>query len=256
MLLAIDVGNTNIVFALFEGEEIIVEWRFETSAAGDHNALVTAITENTADKTIAAAILSSVVPSLNGSVADAVSEAVNVSPEVIGKGGVTPRAKIAIDKPSDVGHDRLVNTDAAFALYGGPLIVVDFGTATTFDIVGPDGAYEGGVIAPGIKLSLKALSDAAAKLPEMTVAPPASGRVTGRNTRDAMRSGIYWGYVGLIEGLVSRIVGEDGRPMKVVATGGLAPLFAEATACIDEIDPDLTLRGLLAVYRANEKSAK
>ncbi|HEY5597303.1 MAG TPA: type III pantothenate kinase, partial [Kiloniellales bacterium] len=130
-----------------------------------------------------------------------------------------------------------------------PLIVVDFGTATTFDVVGADGAYEGGVIAPGLNLSLEALERAAAHLPRIAVKRPR--RVVGQNTISAMESGAYWGYVGLVEGLVARIRAEDGRPMKIIATGGLAPLFAAGTDVFDAVDADLTLRGLLAIYRAN-----
>ena len=145
-----------------------------------------------------------------------------------------------------MGSDRLVNAGAAHRRYGGPLIVIDFGTATTFDVVDDDGNYFGGVIAPGINLSLDALHMAAAKLPRVAVQKPES--VIGKRTVPAMLSGIYWGYVGLIEGLLERIKTEYGRPMKVVATGGLAPLFAEATDAIEHLDTDLTLRGLAQIY--------
>ncbi len=248
MLLVIDVGNTNVVFALFEGEGLALEWRYETSLAGSRSALRKTITDNISGHSVSGAILSSVVPWVNPLLSAAVEQATGQHLKIIGEGGVAPAARVAIDKPGDVGHDRLVNADAAFALYGGPVIVVDFGTATTFDIIGPDGAYEGGVIAPGIQLSLKALSDAAAKLPELTVAPPASGRVTGRNTKDAMLSGIYWGYVGLIEGLIKRLRQENYVGARVIATGGLAPLFADATVLIEDVRGDLTLQGLRLIY--------
>ncbi|MCZ6764638.1 MAG: type III pantothenate kinase, partial [Alphaproteobacteria bacterium] len=160
--------------------------------------------------------------------------------------------EIRIERPEQVGVDRLVNAVAAFAAYGGPLILIDIGTATTFDMVGSDGAYEGGVIAPGLNLSLEALDRAAAKLPRISVKRPR--HVIGQDTISAMESGSYWGYVGLIEGLVARIKTEDGRAMKVIATGGLAPLFAKGVDVIDTIDQDLTLRGLLKIYRANRPS--
>jgi type III pantothenate kinase len=141
-----------------------------------------------------------------------------------------------------VGADRLLNALATHRRYGGPLIVIDFGTATTFDVVARDGAYLGGVIAPGINLSIEALHRAAARLPRIGIGRPQA--VVGRNTVAAMQSGIYWGYVGLIEGIVSRIKAEYGGPLKVIATGGLAPLFAEGTLVIEKTDPDITLEGL------------
>ncbi len=173
-----------------------------------------------------------------------------VAPLVVGEPGVDLGVEIRIDRPDQVGADRLVNAVAAHASFGGPLIVIDFGTATTFDVIGSDGAYEGGVIAPGINLSLEALDHAAAKLPRIALKEPPQ-RVIGQATVPAMESGAYWGYVGLIEGLVTRIKGEYGQSMKVVATGGLASLFARATDSIDAVDADLTLRGLLAIHRAN-----
>jgi type III pantothenate kinase len=154
-----------------------------------------------------------------------------------------------VDQPGEVGADRLLNALAAQWRYGGPLVVVDFGTATTFDVVDADGAYLGGVIAPGINLSIEALHKAAARLPRIGIGRPQA--VIGRATVPAMQSGIYWGYVGLVEGLVGRITGEYGRGLKVIATGGLAPLFAEGTAVIEQIDPDLTLDGLRLLAERN-----
>ena len=150
---------------------------------------------------------------------------------------------------ANVGADRLVNAVAAHQAFGGPLIVIDFGTATTFDVVGADGAYEGGVIAPAVQHSVEALYRAAALLPRVPVERPES--VIGKDTVPAMKSGIYWGYVGLIEGLVSRIKAEYGGAMRVVATGGLAPIYADACDAIDQVDPDLTLRGLALIHEAN-----
>jgi len=156
-----------------------------------------------------------------------------------------------MDHRENVGADRLVNALAAHRAYGGPLIVIDFGTATTFDIVGPDGAYEGGVIAPSAQHSVEALYRAAAQLPRVKIERPE--HVIGKDTVPAMKSGIYWGYVGLIEGLTARIQQEYGRPMKVIATGGLATLYAEAAPVIEVVDPDLTLRGLRLIHAANCK---
>ena len=168
---------------------------------------------------------------------------------VIGGSGIGPGLEVKVARPDDVGADRLVNALAAHKQYGGPLIIVDFGTATTFDVIDADGSYIGGVIAPGVNLSLEALHMAAAQLPRVGIEPTKT--VTGKSTVEAMQSGIYWGYVGLIEGLVKRLRDEHGTDMKVIATGGLAGLFAEATDCIGHQDPDLILLGLLAVYRAN-----
>jgi type III pantothenate kinase len=148
-----------------------------------------------------------------------------------------------------VGADRLVNSVSAHRAFGGPLIVIDFGTATTFDIVGPDGGYEGGVIAPGVNLSLEALHQASANLPRIAVERPE--KVIGTDTVPAMQSGVYWGYVGLIEGMVARITNEYGGHMKVIATGGLAELFRHGTNVFDAVDGDITIRGLIDIYRHN-----
>jgi type III pantothenate kinase len=159
--------------------------------------------------------------------------------------------KALVDRPEEVGADRLVNTVAAHDRYSGPLIVVDFGTATTFDVVDGDGNYCGGVIAPGINLSLAALQMAAAKLPSVRISR--TDRVIGKDTVSCMQSGIYWGYIGLIEGLVGRIKTEFGAPMRTIATGGLAPLFAGSTEAVETVDPDLTLWGLRLIYGLNCK---
>ncbi|MFN7053588.1 MAG: type III pantothenate kinase, partial [Gemmobacter sp.] len=154
-----------------------------------------------------------------------------------------------IEKPSEAGADRLVNAVGASMVYPGPLIVIDSGTATTFDIVAADGAFEGGIIAPGINLSMQALHEAAAKLPRIAIQRPA--RVVGKDTVGAMQSGVFWGYIALIEGLITRIKAERAEPMTVVATGGVASLFEGATDSIDHFDPDLTIRGLLEIHRRN-----
>jgi len=170
-------------------------------------------------------------------------------PMVVGERDVNLGLDINLERPEVVGADRLVNAVAAHEKYQGALIVIDFGTATTFDIVAKDGAYEGGVIAPGVNLSLEALNSAAAKLPRIAIERPQA--VIGKDTVPAMQSGIYWGYVGLIEGLVRRIQVEYAEPMKVVATGGLANLFRHSVKCIDVVDSDLTIRGLKQIYDRN-----
>ncbi len=260
MLLAIDSGNTNIVFAIYDADEKLRgSWRASTEAkrtADEYAVWLTQLMalEGLSPDDVDGAIIANVVPPTMFALTDLCARYFKVAPLVIGEPGVELGIEVRIDRPDQVGADRLVNAVAAFAKHGGPLIIIDFGTATTFDVIGADGGYEGSVIAPGINPSLEALDRAAAKLPRIALKEPPQ-RVIGQATVPAMESGAYWGYVGLIEGLVARIKAEDGRAMKVVATGGLAPLFAGATACIEVTDPDLTLRGLLAVHRANREAA-
>jgi type III pantothenate kinase len=193
------------------------------------------------------AIIATVVPETLFSLKTLCRKYFECEPLVVGEPGVTLGIEALVDSPDDVGSDRLVNAVAAHMRYGGPLIIVDFGTATTFDVVDGDGNYFGGIIAPGINLSLEALHMAAAQLPRVAVRRPAT--VIGKRTVPAMMSGVYWGYIGLIEGLIDRIQDEFGAAMTVVATGGLAPLFAEGTDVIEHLDGELTLRGLAEVYR-------
>ncbi|MHA1152810.1 MAG: type III pantothenate kinase [Alphaproteobacteria bacterium] len=260
MLLAIDSGNTNIVFAVYgEDRHLRGSWRASTEAkrtADEYAVWLTQLMalEGLTPDDVDGAIIASVVPPTMHALTTLCRRYFKVTPLVIGEPGTDTGIEVRIARPDQVGADRLVNAIAAFAEHGGPLIVIDFGTATTFDVIGSDGAYEGGVIAPGINLSLEALDRAAAKLPRIAIKEPPQ-QVIGQATIPAMESGAYWGYVGLIEGLVTRIKGEYGQPMKVVATGGLASLFSRATDSIDEVDPDLTLRGLLAIYRANVEAA-
>ena len=194
-------------------------------------------------------ILASVVPANVFTLKSVCRRYFKSEPLVVGEAGVNLGMRVLMDQPGEVGADRLVNAVAAHASYPGPLIVIDFGTATTFDVINTDGDYLGGCIAPGPNLSLEALHMAAAQLPRVAVGRPPS--VIGKSTVPAIKSGIYWGYVGLIEGLVDRIAEEYGAPMTVVATGGLAPLFADATPIIAHLDPDLTLRGLLEIHKRN-----
>ena len=255
MLLAIDSGNTNIVFAVFDDEDAIRgQWRSSSHSertADEFGVWLATLMEDAkiAPGDITAAIIASVVPATLYAFKTLSRDYFGCEALVIGEGGIYPGLEVKVDRPDDVGADRLVNALAAHKKYGGPLIIVDFGTATTFDVIDADGSYIGGVIAPGVNLSLEALHMAAAQLPRVGIEPTKT--VTGKSTVEAMQSGIYWGYVSLIEGLVKRLRDEHGTDMKVVATGGLAGLFAEATDCIGHQDPDLILLGLLAVYRAN-----
>ncbi len=256
MLLAVDAGNTNIVFAVFDGAEVRGEWRASTHT--DRTAdelgvwLMQLLTiEGLQREDIDAAIIASVVPAMVFSLKTLCRRYFACEPLVVGDGEVKLGINILLDRPEEVGADRLVNAVAAHKAYDGPLIVIDFGTATTFDVVDGDGNYCGGAIAPGINLSLEALHMAAAKLPRVAIGRPKM--VIGKATVPAMQSGIFWGYVGLIEGLVRRIEEEFGASMLVVATGGLAPLFAESSKVIHRLDPDLTLRGLLEIHRRNAR---
>lgn len=254
MLLAIDSGNTNIVFAIYDGETVRGEWRSSTRAdrtADEYGVWLSQLMafEGMQRSDVSAAIVATVVPANAFTLKTLCRRYFGTEPLVVGEPGVNLGLDIRMDRPEEVGADRLVNAVAAHAKYKGALIIIDFGTATTFDVVDVGGNYLGGCICPGINLSLEALHMAAAQLPRVAVGRPAN--VIGKATVPAMRSGIYWGYVGLIEGLVRRICDEYGGPMTVVATGGLAPLFSEATDAIHHLDQDLTLRGLLEIHRRN-----
>jgi type III pantothenate kinase len=255
MLLAIDSGNTNTHFAVFDGAEKRGEWRSGRASARTADEYAVWLTQlmtmdGISPEIIDAAIIANVVPAASWDLRQLCERYFNCPPMVVGDPLVDLGIEVLTDNPAEVGADRLVNSVGAKERYGGPLIVVDFGTATTFDVVDVDGNYRGGVIAPGINLSLEALHSAAAQLPRVAVARPAA--VIGRGTVPAMQSGIYWGYVGLIEGLVERITAEFGAKMHVVATGGLAALFNEATPVIEHLDRDLTIRGLRVIYERNK----
>ena len=254
MLLTIDSGNTNVVFAIYDGEVQRGRWRASSDArrTGDEYAVwLTQLMglEGLAPAQVEGAVVANVVPASSHALETLCERYFRCEPLVIDTPGVDLGIEVRIANVAGVGADRLANAVAAHHLHGGPVIVVDFGTATTFDVVGADGAYEGGVIAPSVKHSVEALHRAAALLPRVPVERPAT--VIGKDTVPAMKSGIYWGYVGLIEGLVARIKTEYGGPMRVVATGGLAPVYAQASDVIDEVDPDLTLRGLTIIYDLN-----
>jgi len=252
MLLAIDAGNTNIVFALFDGETIVHAWRCKTDANRTADEYVSWLyplfTRSGIEfETIHNVILSSVVPDANFNLLR-LCDMFGWKPFVVGPDNVG--LKINLVRPQEAGADRLVNACAVIHDYGSPAIVIDFGTATTFDVVNEKGEFCGGAIAPGINLSMVALQQAAARLPRVSVAKP--DKVIATDTVNAMQSGIYWGYVGLIEGMLARITAELGTKPHVIATGGLAALFAEAIPAIDKVDVDLTLRGLLHIYQTKK----
>lgn len=256
MLLAIDSGNTNVVFAVFGADGTVMgEWRSSTAAnrtADEFGVWLLRVMELQGLKPtdVTAATIATVVPANLHALSQLCEKYFSAPPLIVGEPAVDLGIGIKMDTPTEVGADRLVNAVAAVERYGGPLICVDFGTATTFDVIDGDGDYAGGAIAPGINLSLEALHAAAAKLPRVAVERPAS--VIGTNTVSAMQSGIYWGYVAMIEGMVARIQDEFGAPMKIIATGGLAGMFAKATDVIEVNDKDLTLRGLYAIFKRNE----
>ena len=246
MLLVVDAGNTNVVMAVHDGTGWRGNWRIATEPqrTSDEYAvwLLTLLGHSGLKRgDIDAAVIGTVVPAALYHLRRLCREWFEVEP-MIASSELDWGFEIRSDTPSEVGADRLLNTLAAHQIYGGPLVVVDFGTATNFDVVDQDGNFVGGIISPGVNLSIEALHRAAARLPRIAIGRPQV--VIGRSTVPAMRSGIFWGYVGMVEGLVTRIRGEFGVPIKVIATGGLAPLFAEGTTIFESIDPDLTLEGM------------
>ncbi len=256
MLLLIDSGNTNVVFAIHDGAEIRATWRCgnDPRRTADEYAVwltqLMALDSFTFDD-IEACILASVVPETLFNLKRLCQKYIPKPMYVVGEKETDLGIKVLIDRPEQVGADRLVGVIAAHVTYGGPLMVLDFGTATSFDIADADGDFRGGVLAPGVHQSVEALYMAARKLPRIEIAKPET--VIGKATVPAMQSGVYWGYLSMVEGLVSRIRKEFGEPMKVVATGGLSALFADATDVIDVTDPQLTLAGLVEIYRRNSR---
>ena len=257
MLLAIEQGNTNTLFAIHDGETWTSQWRAATDSSRTADEYAVWLYQLLAMaglnfSMLDACIISSVVPQSIFNLRNLARRYLHVEPLVIGENAELG-IPVRIDKPSEAGADRLVNAIGAHAVYAGPLIVIDSGTATTFDVIAADGGFEGGVIAPGINLSMEALHTAAAKLPRVAIQKP--GRVIGKDTVGAMQAGVFWGYIALIEGLIARIKAEYPEPMTVVATGGVASLFHGATDTIDHFDPDLTIRGLLEIHRRNSPKA-
>jgi len=254
MLLAINSGNTNTVFALFEGDELKGVWKAAANHKRTGDEYAVWLTQLMAldgfrREDVDAVIVSNVVPAAAFNLKTLCRRFFHAEPRFVGEDGLDLGIEVLLDRPEEVGADRVVNAIAGKDRFGAPLIVVDIGTAATFDVVDRDGNYCGGAIAPGINLSLKALEMAAAKLPHVAIRRV--DKVIGKSTVPAMQSGLFWGYVGLIDGLVARIKAEFGRPMRVIATGGLAPLFEEATSVIEAVDPDLTLWGLRLIHERN-----
>lgn len=253
MLLVVDVGNSNTVLGIYAGEELKHNWRVATSKyrtvdeyAMLINDLLSLASLRFADLT--ALIVSSVVPPMLDTIDELCRRYFKLTPYVVGPGMKTGMP-IQYDNPREVGADRIVNAVAAYARYRCGMIVVDFGTATTFDVISADGCYQGGAIAPGVGISADALFSRASKLPRVEFARPE--RLVAKNTESSMQAGIFFGYVGLVEGIVSRMSKELPQPPRVVATGGLARSIAEATDCIDQIEPFLTLEGLRILYERN-----
>ncbi|MES2677789.1 MAG: type III pantothenate kinase [Pseudomonadota bacterium] len=246
MLLAIDIGNTNIVLGLFVGEKLIHKFRLETNSQKSEEDYAIDIVELFLNSKIdclkiASVVIASVVPNLTNIIEKAVKKFYNGDALVVGK-NLKLNIEIAIKNKQEVGFDRLINAIAGYKKFGGNLIIIDFGTATTFDVVGTNGEYLGGVIAPGVNLSIKALHDMTAQLPKIQV--KAQKNVIGKSTVEAMNSGIYFGYISLAEGLIAKIKAEYGNEMQVIITGGLSTLFGAALTNKDHIQPDLTLEGL------------
>jgi len=256
MLLAIDCGNTNTVFSVWDGTRILCTLRASTehqrTADQYYVWLSTLLQHHRIEMDIDAVIISSTVPRVVFNLRVLSDRYFNCRPLVVGRPDCRLPAAPRVDEGTTVGPDRLVNAAGAHDRYGGDLIVVDFGTATTFDVVAHDGAYVGGVIAPGVNLSLQALHEMAAALPHVDVSRPQ--KVIGTNTVECMQSGVFWGYAGLVRGICERIKAEYDKPMTVVSTGGLAPLFAQAEHLFETFDEFLTIHGLTVIYQYNKEN--
>ncbi len=258
MLLVIDVGNTNIVLGLYRADDLIENWRIATKkgrTVDEYGILVKELlTYSKVDtEKIDDVIISSVVPPLESTLCEMSEKYFSIKPMMVGP-GLKSGIPILYENPKEVGADRIVNAVAALNKYGAPLIVVDFGTATTFDLITERGEYGGGVIAPGIGISVDALFQRASKLPRVDFVRPK--KVVGRNTVDSIQSGIVFGYVGLVDGIVDRMKKEAGIEAKVVATGGMAGLIAKESVSIDELSENLTLEGLKIIYEANRDTKR
>ncbi|EPX86626.1 pantothenate kinase, type III [Rubellimicrobium thermophilum DSM 16684] len=257
MLLCIDCGNTNTVFALWDGMRFAGTWRIATDwrrTADEYFVWLTSIMRLAGiEAAITEVIVSSTVPRVVFNLRVLADRYFGCRPLVVGKPGCRLPQAPRVDEGTIVGPDRLVNAAGAYDRHGGDLIVVDFGTATTFDVVDQDGAYVGGVIAPGVNLSLEALHMAAAALPHVDVSKPQ--KIVGTNTVACIQSGVFWGYVGLVKEICQRIRAERNRPMRIIGTGGLAPLFDTADVLFDRVEDDLTMHGLTVIHRFNKETA-
>jgi type III pantothenate kinase len=250
-LLVIDVGNSNIVLGIFRGDELVRSWRLATQrdrTADEYGILARQLVGESLDEPLDGAIVSSVVPTLQFTVKSMVHEYFGVDPVFV-EPGIKTGLSIKTENPLEVGADRIVNAVAAHHFYGGPTAVVDFGTATTFDLVTEKGEYRGGVIAPGLTISAEALFSRAARLPRVEIRRPA--HLIGTNTVASMQSGLFYGYVGLVDGILERIRREVPSIKTVVATGGIAPLIHQEAKQIDVIDLELTLKGLKIIHDRN-----
>ena len=255
MLLAIDSGNTNTLFAIHDGVNWAVEWRIATDASRTADEYAVWFYQLLSMQglnfdSITDCVISTVVPQSLFNMRNLERRHLEIEPIIIGEPGIDIGIGVRIDNPKEVGADRLVNCVGARKAFPGPLIIVDSGTATTFDVLSEDNHFEGGIIAPGINLSVKALHEAAAMLPRIAIKRP--DRVIGRNTVSAMQSGVFWGYVGLIDGLIEKIKSEDDRPFTVIGTGGVASLFEGASELIDHYDANLTINGLYEIWKLNK----
>src|SRR5210317_25637 len=254
MLLAIDCGNTNTVFSIWDGQEFIATWRTATEHQRTADQyfvwLSTLMSLKKIQADITDVVISSTVPRVVFNLRVLADRYFNTRPLVVGKPDCLLPCDVRVDQGTQVGPDRLVNTVAGFDLYGGDLIMVDFGTATTFDVVDTDGAYVGGVIAPGVNLSLEALHMAAAALPHVDISRPQ--KVVGTNTVECIQSGVFWGYIGMVREVCQRIKAERDCPMRVIATGGLAPLFGQTEDLFDVYEDDLTMHGLTVIHNYNK----
>ena len=250
-LLVVDLGNTNIVLGVYRGEELVNSWRLATArerTADEYGILARQLVGDAMHASLEGAIVASVVPPLNSTMVFMIRKYFGIDPLFV-EPGVKTGIAIHVDNPQEVGADRIVNCAAAHDKYGGPTVIVDFGTATTFDVVTANAEFVGGVIAPGLNISAEALFARAARLPRVDIRRP--DRVIGTNTVVNMQSGIYFGYLGLVDGILARIRAEVPNLKRVVATGGLASLFAEESEHIDDVDPELTLKGLKIIYDRN-----
>ena len=255
-LLVVDVGNTNIVLGIFQDEKLVDSWRLATSrdrTSDEYGILARQLVGDAIADGLTGAIVASVVPPLNSSFREVIEKYFGVKPIFV-EPGIKTGLSILMDNPLEVGADRIVNAVAAHHFYGGPSIVVDLGTATTFDVVTAQGEYRGGIIAPGLSISAEALVARAARLPRVDIRKPPA--LIGTSTVAAMQSGIYFGYLGLVDGILARLAREIPDLKKVIATGGLSEVLVEDSEYIDELDPDLTLKGLKIIYDRNASGKK
>lgn len=258
MLLAIDCGNTNTLFAVHDGTDWVTQWRTATDTrrtADEYAVWLSALVAMASLKLddFDDCVISSVVPQSLFNLRNLSRRYLKTEPLVVGDAGVDIGVGVNIDKPSEAGADRLVNALGCMVKYDGALVIVDSGTATTLDVISEDGNFEGGIIVPGINLSMQALHMAAAQLPRIAIEKPEC--IIGKNTVGAMKTGVFWGYVDLIDGLVERVRNEYGKPMTVIGTGGIASLFEGSSKTIQHYDADVTIRGLYEIWKKNRGQA-